>query len=84
MSAPPPHHRGAHPKTMTPAPKVRYACVACAFEYFQTAHSLRRHMIRVQNFSCDFPRTVFPDDWAVSHREDVNPEAVPDRPPFCH
>jgi len=27
---------------------------------------------------------VFPDDWAVSHREDIDSEAVSDRPPFGH
>jgi len=27
---------------------------------------------------------VFPDEWAVSHREDIDPEAVSDRPPFGH
>jgi len=48
MSTPPPQHRGARPKTRTSAPRVKYACVACAFEDFKTAHSLRRHMIRVQ------------------------------------
>jgi len=31
-----------------------------------------------------FPRMVFPDEWAVSHREDIDPEAVSDRPPFGH
>jgi len=32
----------------------------------------------------DFPRLVFPDGWAVNHRQDINPEAVSDRPPFGH
>jgi len=32
----------------------------------------------------DFPRTVFPDGWAISHKADINPEAVSDWPPFCH
>jgi len=32
----------------------------------------------------DFSRTVFPDDWAESQRDDVDPEAVCDHPPFCH
>jgi len=32
----------------------------------------------------DFPRAVFPDDWAVSHRKDIDPESVFDRPPFSH
>jgi len=109
MSAPPPHHRGARPRDTPPAPRVRYACVACEFEDFQFAHSLRRHMVRIHNLACDtlvqgrpfphlgyvmrrpkakknynFPPTVFPDDWAVSHRVDVDPEAVSDRPPIFH
>jgi len=91
MSVPPSHHRGAQPKDTVSAPRVRYACVACEFEDFKTAHSLRRHMIQIHNIACDtlvkgrtfahvghimrkpnerekyqFPRTVFPDDWAVS------------------
>jgi len=32
----------------------------------------------------DFPQLVFPDGWAVSHREDIDPEAASDRPPFGH
>jgi len=32
----------------------------------------------------DFPRLVFPDGWAVNYRQDVDPEAVSDRPPFGH
>jgi len=109
MSAPPPHHRGAHPKTTGPPIDISYACVACPIKDFKTAHSLRRHMVRIHNLACDtlvqgrpfphvgytmrrpnakelhdFPRTVFPDDWAVSHREDIDPEAVSDRPPFGH
>jgi len=32
----------------------------------------------------DFPRLVFPDGWAVNHRQDVDTEAVSDRPPFGH
>jgi len=109
MSTPPPHYRGAHPKTTTSTTSVKHACVACAFEDFKTAHSQRRHMIRVHSLACDtlvqgrlfphvgyimrkpnaremhdFPRAVFPDDWAVSHREDIDPESVSDRPPFCH
>jgi len=101
MSAPSPHHHGARPKTITPTPTIRYACVAYFFEDFKTAHSLRCHMIQVHNIACDtlfqgrpfphvghvmkrpnerekcqFPRTVFPDDWAVSHRPDVNPACV--------
>jgi len=32
----------------------------------------------------DFPRLVFPDGWAVNHRQDIDPEAVSDRPPFDH
>jgi len=97
MSAPPPQHQGARPKTRTSAPRVKYVCDACAIEAFKTAHSLRRHMIRVHNLACDtlvqgqpfphvgyamhrpnvrelhdFTRTVFPDDWAVSNREDID------------
>jgi len=53
MSAHPTHHRGARPKTTVPTPQVRYACVACSFKDFKTAHSLRRHMIQVHNISCD-------------------------------
>jgi len=26
----------------------------------------------------NFPRTVFPDNWAVSHNADIDPEAVSD------
>jgi len=108
MSAPPPHHRGARTRDTTPAPRVRYACVACEFEDFQSALSFRRHIVHIHNIACDtliqgrpfphlgyvmrrpnarenynFPRTVFPDDWVVTHRADVDPEAVSDRPPFC-
>jgi len=32
----------------------------------------------------DFPRLVFPDGWAVNHRQDIDPETVSDRPPFGH
>jgi len=32
----------------------------------------------------DFPRLVFPDGWAVNHRQDIDPEAVSDRPSFGH
>jgi len=32
----------------------------------------------------DFPRLVFPDEWAVFHREHIDPEAVSDQPPFGH
>jgi len=32
----------------------------------------------------DFPLLVFPDRWAVNHRQDIDPEAVSDRPPFGH
>jgi len=32
----------------------------------------------------DFPRLVFPDGWAVNYRQDVDPEAVSDKPPFGH
>jgi len=32
----------------------------------------------------DFPRLVFPDGSAVNHQEDVDPEAVSDKPPFGH
>jgi len=32
----------------------------------------------------DFPRLIFPDGWAVNHRQDIDPEAVSDRPPFGH
>jgi len=32
----------------------------------------------------DFPRLVFPDRWAVNHRQDIDPEAVSDRAPFGH
>jgi len=104
MSTPPPHHRGARPKTNMATTNVKYACVACTFKDFKTAHSLRRHMIRVDNLACDtlvrggpfphvgyvmrkpnaremhyYPRTVFPNDWAVSHREDIDPDFVSDR-----
>jgi len=53
ISALPPHHRGARPKTTGPTANVKYACVACAFDEFKTAHSLRQHMIRVHNIACD-------------------------------
>jgi len=53
MSALPPHHRGARPKTTLPALRVRYACVACEFENFKTAQSLRRHMVQFHNLACD-------------------------------
>jgi len=109
MSAPPSHHRGARPKTIGPPSNLKYACVACQFSNFKTAHSLRRHIFRVQNLACDtlvqrrpfphvgyvmgrpnarelhdFPRLVFPDGWAVNHRQDVDPVLVSDRPPFGH
>jgi len=32
----------------------------------------------------DFPRLVFPNGWAVHHRQDIDPEAVSYRPPFGH
>jgi len=32
----------------------------------------------------DFPRLVFPDGWAVNHRQDIDPEVVSDRPSFGH
>jgi len=32
----------------------------------------------------DFPRLVFPDEWAVSHIEYIEPEAVSNRPLFGH
>jgi len=51
MSAPPPHHRGARPRDTPHAPRVRYACVACEFEDFQSAHSIRRHMVRIHNLA---------------------------------
>jgi len=53
MSVLPPPHRGARPKTTVLASKVRYACVACEFENFKTAHSLRRHMVKMHNLACD-------------------------------
>jgi len=53
MSAPHNHHRGDRPKTTATAPQVKYACVACDFSDFKTAHSLRPHMIQVHNISCD-------------------------------
>jgi len=53
MSAHPNHPRGVRPKTTVATPKVRYACVACEFEDFKTAHSLRRHLIQIPNISCD-------------------------------
>jgi len=109
MSAPLSHPRGARPKTTGPPSNLKYACVACKFSNFKTAHSFRRHMIYVHNLACDtlvqgrpfphigyvmrrpnarelfdFPRLVFPDGWAVNHRQDVDPEAVSDRPPFGH
>jgi len=108
-SAPPPHHRGARPKTTRTTVSINYECVACPFKDFKNAHSLRRHMIRVHNLACDtlvqgrpfphisfnmrrpnarelyeFPRLVFPDKWAVSHRKDINAEAASDQPPFGH
>jgi len=43
MSAPPYQHRGARPKTTVT--QVKYACVACDFSDFMTAHSLWRHLI---------------------------------------
>jgi len=53
MSAPPHQHRGARPKTTVPTARVRYACVACEFSDFQTAHSLRRHVVQVHDLSSD-------------------------------
>jgi len=53
MSVPPPHHRGARPKTTISTTNVKYACVACTFKDFKTAHSLRRHIIWVHNLACD-------------------------------
>jgi len=53
MSATPPYPHGARPKDTTPAPRVRYACVAGEFEDFKNAHSLRRHMVQVHNLACD-------------------------------
>jgi len=32
----------------------------------------------------DFPRFVFPEGWAVNHRQYADPESVSDRPPFGH
>jgi len=109
MSAPPSHYIGARPKTTGTPSNIKYACVACEFSDFKTAHSLRRHMIRVHNLACDtlvqgrliphvgyimrrpnarelydFPCLVFPKGWAVNYRQDVDPQAVSDRPPFGH
>jgi len=53
MSSPPPQHCSARPKTTVPGLQVKYACVACNFYDFKTAHSLRRHLIQVHNLSCD-------------------------------
>jgi len=53
MSAPPPHHRGARPRDTPPAPRVRYVCVACELEDFQSAHNLHRQMVRIHNIACD-------------------------------
>jgi len=53
MSAPPPYPRGARPKDNMPASRVRYACVACEFEHFKTAHSLHCHMVQVHNLAFD-------------------------------
>jgi len=53
MSAPPFHHRGARPKTTGPPSNITYACIACQFSDFKTAHSLRRHLIRVHNLAGD-------------------------------
>jgi len=41
-------------------------------------HVMRRPNERERH---QFPRTVFPDDWAVSQRPDVDPAEVSDRPP---
>jgi len=46
-----------------------------------TGYVMRRPNAR-ENYN--FPPTVFPDDWAVSHRVDIDPEAASDRLPFCH
>jgi len=106
MSACQPPHRGARPTEPLSVPRIRYACIACQFDNFQSAHSLRRHLAKIHDLGCDtlvngrsfphvgyvmrrananerhtFPRTVFPNDWADSQREEVDPEPVSDHPP---
>jgi len=44
-------------------------------------YTMRRPNAREMHY---FPRTIFPDDWAVSYRKDIDPESVFDRPPFGH
>jgi len=109
MSAHPNHPCGARPKTTVATPKVRYACVACGFEDFKMAHSLRQHLIQIHNISCDnlvqvrpfpyvgyvmgrpnerkkfqFPRSVFPSQWAVFQRPDIDPVDLSDQSPPHH
>jgi len=70
MSALPSHHRRARPKTTGPPSDIKYTCIACAFSDFKTAHSLRRHMIRVHNLACDtlVQGRLFPHVGYAMHR----------------
>jgi len=49
--------------------------------FLHLGYVMRRPNAR-ENYN--FPRTVRPDDWVITHRVDVDPEAVSNRPPFCH
>jgi len=53
MSSRQPPYRGARPKEPLSVPHIRYSCVACDFEDFQSAHSLRRHLVRIHDLGCD-------------------------------
>jgi len=46
-----------------------------------TGHVMRRPNYRKKH---QFPRTIFPSDWAVSQRPDVDPVDVSDQPPPHH
>jgi len=49
------------------------------YPFPHTGYVMRRATARERE---DFPRITFPDDWAVSHRADIDPGAVSDHPPF--